>query len=128
VAPILSQNNMGAVGRETPSSLSKDWSQHKSAAVLAKALYSNSVLERETVGCFLELQERSLLLMKMQKPDVDLLSSGQPAQSASKNANDGVNNCRVYFVFNKGFSQFVKYLVIRKVYVIFMSNSIRGGG
>jgi len=41
---------------------------------------------------------------------------------------DGVNNYRVYFVFNKGFSQFGKYWVIRQVSVIFMSNSIRGGG
>jgi hypothetical protein len=29
-------------------------------------------------------------------------------------------------VFNKGFSQFDKYWVIRQVSVIFMSNSIRG--
>jgi len=69
---------MGAVGRETPSSLSKDWSQHKSAAVLAKALYSDSVLEQETVGCFLELQERRLLPMKMQNPDVDLIWAARP--------------------------------------------------
>jgi hypothetical protein len=58
---------------------------------------------------------------------------------------DGFNNCRVYFVFNKGFSQFGKYSlfifvfnkgfsqfgkywVIRQVSVIFMSNSIRRGG
>jgi hypothetical protein len=32
------------------------------------------------------------------------------------------------FVSNKGFSQFGKYWVIRQVSVIFMSNSIRGGG
>jgi hypothetical protein len=32
------------------------------------------------------------------------------------------------FVFNKGFFQFGKYWVIRQVSVIFMSNSIRGGG
>lgn len=29
-------------------------------------------------------------------------------------------------MFNKGFSQFGKYLVIRQVSIIFMSNSIRG--
>jgi hypothetical protein len=34
--------------------------QVSSAAVEARARYSASALERETVGCFLEVQERQL--------------------------------------------------------------------
>jgi hypothetical protein len=43
------------------------------------ALYSDSVLDRETVGCFLEHQEIKFCPKKTQYPEVDLRSSGQPA-------------------------------------------------
>lgn len=48
---MLSQNRVGGVGRWTPSSWSKNCSQVISAAVFAKDLYSDSVFEREIVGC-----------------------------------------------------------------------------
>jgi hypothetical protein len=49
-----------------------------SAAVRAKALYSDSAEERETIDYFLELQETRLSPNKMAYPDVDRLVSGQP--------------------------------------------------
>jgi hypothetical protein len=83
VAPILSQKRAGADGKKTPSSESKDWSHVSSAAALAIALYSDSVLDQETVGCFLELQEIRFVPRKTQNPEVDFRSSGHPAQLAS---------------------------------------------
>ena len=60
---------------------------HKtSAAVRARAWYSDSQLERETIGCFLALQETRLLLIKIEEPKVERLVSGQPTQSASEYA------------------------------------------
>jgi hypothetical protein len=46
-------------------------------------LYSASVDEREIVGCFLERQEITLSLNQTTHPEIDLLDSGQLAQSAS---------------------------------------------
>ncbi|XP_044374722.1 probable cytokinin riboside 5'-monophosphate phosphoribohydrolase LOGL3 [Triticum aestivum] len=50
-----------------------------SAAPLANALYSASVLDLETVGCFLELQDIRLGPTNIAKPPVERLSSTQPA-------------------------------------------------
>jgi hypothetical protein len=44
------------------------------------------VLDLETVGCFLALQEIKFGPKKIAKPPVDLLSSRHPAQSASEKA------------------------------------------
>lgn len=46
--------------------------------------YSASALDRTNMGGFLALQETQLALRNMQYPVVDLLVSGQPAQSASE--------------------------------------------
>jgi hypothetical protein len=47
-----------------------------SAVVLATALYSASVLDRDTVACFLALQEIRFGPKNTAKPPVDFLSSG----------------------------------------------------
>jgi hypothetical protein len=55
-----------------------------SAIAFARALYSASVLDRETVAYFLELQEIRFEPRKIANPPVDLLSFGHPAQSTSE--------------------------------------------
>jgi hypothetical protein len=57
-----------------------------SAVALARDLYSASVLDLDTVACFLALQEIILGPKNTAKPPVDLLSSTQPAQSACEKA------------------------------------------
>lgn len=53
---------------------------------LVTDLYSASVLDLETVGCFLELQETRLPPRNIAYPPVLRQSSELPAQSASENA------------------------------------------
>jgi hypothetical protein len=55
-----------------------------SAVAFARDLYSASVLDLETVACFLALQEIRLDPKYTTKPPVDLLSSTHHAQSASE--------------------------------------------
>ena len=50
----------------------------------AKALYSASEEDLDTVICFLVLQEMRELPKKKHWPEIDLLVSRQPAQSASE--------------------------------------------
>ena len=54
--------------------------------MFARALYSDSVEERETVRCFLVVQKIKFDPRYMANPPVDRRSSGQPAQSASEKA------------------------------------------
>ena len=56
-----------------------------SEVVLAIALYSASVLDQATVGCFLELQETRLCPRYSKKPLVERRSEESPGQSASLN-------------------------------------------
>jgi hypothetical protein len=57
-----------------------------SDVALARDLYSTSVLDGDTVGRFLPLQEIKFGPKYIAKPSVDILSSIFPAQSASENA------------------------------------------
>ena len=83
VAPRLSHHKMVVRCCDTPSSLSSDSTQMASAAPFAKALYSASVLDLETVGYFLALHEIRFEPTNTAKPLVDRRSSIHPAQSAS---------------------------------------------
>ena len=49
---MLSHQRIGAFGIKTPRSLSKVWSQQTIAEARAKARYSDSVEDRDTVSCF----------------------------------------------------------------------------
>ena len=57
-------------------------SQVDSAMLLATALYSDSALDRETVGWRFDDQVKRLFPRKLQKPDVDFRVTGHPTQSA----------------------------------------------
>jgi hypothetical protein len=54
-----------------------------SAIALARALYSASVLDLESVACFLALQDIRFDPKNTAKPPIDLRSFGQPAQSTA---------------------------------------------
>jgi hypothetical protein len=57
-----------------------------SIVALARALYSASVLDLDIVSYLRALHEIKLGPKKTTKPPTNLLSSTQPAQSASENA------------------------------------------
>lgn len=67
-------------------SFSKCYNQKSSLVVAAKALYSTSANDQETIVCFLAFQEIKEPARKMQKAVIDLLESLHDSQSASKKA------------------------------------------
>jgi hypothetical protein len=71
------------LGEQTPSSFSSICIHITLAVAFAKALYSASVLNLNTVGCFLALHKTRLGPIKIANPHVDLRSFGQPAQLVS---------------------------------------------
>jgi hypothetical protein len=69
---------------ENPQFLQETLNPHDfSAVVLATNLYSNSVLDHDMLGCFLELQATRLFQRKTAWPPVERQSSRNSAQSAS---------------------------------------------
>ena len=85
IANLFSQNNI-TKGTSTSKWRSNFLNQTFSLVIEDKARYSASVDDLETVGCFLEHQERRLFPKNTQEPEVDLLVSTQLAQSASAKA------------------------------------------
>ena len=79
---MLSHHNVGG-GNTILSSCKRDLIQINSELALASALYSASVLDHSTMGCFLELQETRLSPRQTRNPLVDRLSETSPAQSTS---------------------------------------------
>ena len=69
-----------------PSSFKIDCTHMVSAVAFANALYSASVLDLETVACFLALQDIKLGPKNTAKPPVERLSSRHPAESESEKA------------------------------------------
>jgi hypothetical protein len=88
----MSHQILGFSFNLTPNSVSRASTQINSAVAFAKALYSASVLDLETVACFLALQETKFGPTNIAKPPVERLSSRQPAQSASVKALRKVND------------------------------------
>jgi hypothetical protein len=106
---MLSHHNLATVEWGTLSSCNNFWIHINSTVALARALYSASVLDLETVGYFLALQEIRLGHKKTAKPLVDLRSSRHLAQSASANALSSMEDdflmciprCKVPFIYCK---------------------------
>jgi hypothetical protein len=111
LAPILSHNSLAVVGQKIRSSHNRVWIHNISAIALAIALYSTSVLDRETVFCFLALHDIRFVPRKMAQPPVDLLSSRDPAQSTSENPL--INSNLHFLIFKPTQMELFRYLSIR---------------
>ncbi len=71
-------------GCKRPSSVNRSGSQVASFAVRVRAIYSASVDDSATVGCFFEHQLTGPPFSIKMKPDFDLRLSLSPAQSESE--------------------------------------------
>ena len=80
-----------------------------SAVAFASALYSASVLDLDTVACFLAHHEIRFGPKNTTNPPVECLSSRQPAQSESEKALTGVDG------------DLVKVSPTLKVFLIYLS-------
>lgn len=83
IADWLSHNSFIGVTLDSLSSSSKLFHQISSQVPCARALNSASALLLATKDCFLLLQVTRFPQTNVQYPEVDLLSSNEPAQSAS---------------------------------------------
>ena len=99
----------------TPSSFSSGCTHMISVIAFANALYSASVLDRETVACFLAHHEIKLGPKKTAKPPVERLSSRHPAQSESEKALTRVEGDLMKF--RPTFKVYLTYLTMRLVAV-----------
>jgi hypothetical protein len=80
----LSQYRVGVLARGTPGSARRYNNHYNSHVADDKALYSASEEDLDTVACFFARHEIKEFSIKKQYPDMDLLVSMQPAQSASE--------------------------------------------
>jgi hypothetical protein len=71
VAPMLWHHNLAECALGTHNSFNKDCIQITSAVVLARDLYSASVLDLDTLACFLVLQLMRLEPKNIANPPVD---------------------------------------------------------
>ena len=85
-ATLLSQQREFACLCSNPKVLSNAMSHTFSLVTVAIALYLDSTEDQDTTYCFLHFQEIKESPKKIQKPKMDLLVSGQAAQSASQYA------------------------------------------
>jgi hypothetical protein len=84
VAPILSHHKHGTSLILMPNSLRRVSTHITYAVAFDRDLYSASVLNLDTVGCFLALHDMRFGPKNIGKPPVDPLSSIQHAQSTSE--------------------------------------------
>lgn len=83
IADLLSQNNFTGVNPIIPKSKNNLITHITSQVTAPKALYSASVEDLETVGCFLLFQDITLLPKNKQKPVTDFLVKRHLPQSES---------------------------------------------
>lgn len=108
---MLSHHMRGSRTRGILNSQRRDCIQITSAVALARLLYLDSVLERQTVCCFLEDQATALQPKKMQYPVMLQRSSGSLPQSASHKCHSFLSGfpglayreCNSFFTRSSGF-------------------------
>jgi hypothetical protein len=88
VAPIFSHHKHGTSWILVPSSFRSVYTDMTLFVSFAKDLYSTSVLDLDTVSCFVALHDIRFGPRNMTKPPLYILSSTQPT-SAVKSTNQG---------------------------------------